>query len=225
MKQETPWYRLIIEAFVIVGSILLAFAIDAWWEDRSERQLEQELLIHILDGIRATDAGILATYDRIDVDHKNLDFFFNASEPELLSIPRESLQGIMSSLHRANTFNALAMLQTVEIGMIRDSEVRAVLNRWVNIATEISQFNHQSEYLAQAAMLTLGRHLVVRQYRINGLGSLAPKVDVLALRNDEELMAIVSAMKSTQDIQRTFFLSALQKLNRELEQLLTPSIE
>ena len=39
-----PWKRISVEAVAIVASILLAFAIDAWWEDRKERELEQEAL-------------------------------------------------------------------------------------------------------------------------------------------------------------------------------------
>jgi hypothetical protein len=27
-----PWLRVLLEGVVIVGSILLAFGIDAWWE-------------------------------------------------------------------------------------------------------------------------------------------------------------------------------------------------
>lgn len=42
--QELPWKRLTIEAAAIVASILLAFAIDAWWEDRQNRQEEQQVL-------------------------------------------------------------------------------------------------------------------------------------------------------------------------------------
>ena len=37
--QEIPWKRIVVEGAAIVASILLAFAIDAWWEDR---QLAQE---------------------------------------------------------------------------------------------------------------------------------------------------------------------------------------
>ena len=36
MKQEIPWNRFVVEAIVIVGSILLALAIDAWWAERIE---------------------------------------------------------------------------------------------------------------------------------------------------------------------------------------------
>jgi hypothetical protein len=44
---ETPkiaWKRLAVEAPVIVISILLAFAIDAWWEERGDRASEIVLL-------------------------------------------------------------------------------------------------------------------------------------------------------------------------------------
>ena len=39
-RHDIPWMRISIEATAIVGSILLAFAIDAWWE--SSRDIERE---------------------------------------------------------------------------------------------------------------------------------------------------------------------------------------
>ena len=42
--QNIQWRRLSIEAAAIVGSILLAFAIDAWWEERAIRIEEQQVL-------------------------------------------------------------------------------------------------------------------------------------------------------------------------------------
>ena len=43
-KQDIPWARITIEATAIIVSILVAFAIDAWWEDRRERQEERDYL-------------------------------------------------------------------------------------------------------------------------------------------------------------------------------------
>jgi len=39
-----PWLRICAESVAIVGSILLAFAIDAWWDERLERRLEAQQL-------------------------------------------------------------------------------------------------------------------------------------------------------------------------------------
>jgi hypothetical protein len=42
--EKIPWKRLTVEAAAIVASILLAFSIDAWWENRSLSQDEVESL-------------------------------------------------------------------------------------------------------------------------------------------------------------------------------------
>ena len=43
--QNIQWKRIVVEAAAIVGSILLAFAIDAWWDDRQDRAAEQRIFV------------------------------------------------------------------------------------------------------------------------------------------------------------------------------------
>jgi len=43
-EQGRPWGRWFVEIAVIVLSILLAFAIEAWWDERQEREDEREIL-------------------------------------------------------------------------------------------------------------------------------------------------------------------------------------
>lgn len=45
--REIPWNRLLVEAAAIVVSILLAFAIDAWWQDHSDEARLQEYLSQV----------------------------------------------------------------------------------------------------------------------------------------------------------------------------------
>jgi hypothetical protein len=40
LKAQIPWLRVFVEGVVIVGSILLAFGIEAWWDGRIERERE-----------------------------------------------------------------------------------------------------------------------------------------------------------------------------------------
>ncbi|HKJ16208.1 MAG TPA: hypothetical protein VJ984_02515 [Xanthomonadales bacterium] len=42
--KQIPWVRMGAEGVAIIVSILIAFAIDAWWENRKERQEEFEIL-------------------------------------------------------------------------------------------------------------------------------------------------------------------------------------
>ncbi len=48
-SQDIPWKRLAVEAAAIIGSILLAFAIDAWWAEKQERIAEREELSRLYD--------------------------------------------------------------------------------------------------------------------------------------------------------------------------------
>ena len=41
----TPWKTIIVEAVAIVVSILLAFAIDAWWAEKKEQDVEHVALL------------------------------------------------------------------------------------------------------------------------------------------------------------------------------------
>jgi len=47
-----PWPRIAVEGVAIVASILLAFAIDAWWDDRQRDESEQVFLQTLLDDLR-----------------------------------------------------------------------------------------------------------------------------------------------------------------------------
>jgi len=56
--RKVPWSRVLAESAIIVSSILLAFAIDAWWEKRSEQKLENTLLIDLRTDFEASQAHI-----------------------------------------------------------------------------------------------------------------------------------------------------------------------
>lgn len=60
--------RFLIEAFVIVASILLAFGIDAWWDSRLERVEERE----ILAGLEREFTGYRDALDRRLVQHADM---------------------------------------------------------------------------------------------------------------------------------------------------------
>ena len=40
-----PWGQIAVEAVAIVASVLLAFSIDAWWDNRKDLLEEQEILL------------------------------------------------------------------------------------------------------------------------------------------------------------------------------------
>ena len=44
LNRQVPWLRVFVEGVVIVGSILMACGIEAWWAESKERAEEQNLL-------------------------------------------------------------------------------------------------------------------------------------------------------------------------------------
>ena len=66
--QNIQWKRIVVEAAAIVISILLAFAIDAWWEDHQRKSEEQVILaslykeaqeiVSLIDETRIYTAGL-----------------------------------------------------------------------------------------------------------------------------------------------------------------------
>jgi hypothetical protein len=58
-SQEIPWKRIFVEATAIVASILLAFAIDAWWQNRTDRLVEAQYL-------QAMRADLLRSLELLD---------------------------------------------------------------------------------------------------------------------------------------------------------------
>jgi len=60
-SETIPWKRLTAEGGAIVASILIAFAIDAWWQDRTERIIEVQYL-------QAIHEDLLSSLELLDED-------------------------------------------------------------------------------------------------------------------------------------------------------------
>ena len=52
MDRNVPWAQISVEGLAIVTSILLAFSIDAWWDERQRHETEQAVLQTLLDDLR-----------------------------------------------------------------------------------------------------------------------------------------------------------------------------
>lgn len=65
MSERLHWKRALIEGAVIVGSILLAFAIDAGWDARAEASRRSA----VLDGLRSDFATARIDLDRVAAFH------------------------------------------------------------------------------------------------------------------------------------------------------------
>ena len=65
--EAKSWARLLAEAVAIVTSILLAFAIDAWWSERQARQEEAEAIA----GLRVEFTANVMAIDAVADHHRH----------------------------------------------------------------------------------------------------------------------------------------------------------
>jgi len=57
-SHSTPWLQLLAEGAAIVASILMAFAIDAWWQRRSELEEAGALISHLYADFQASQSHL-----------------------------------------------------------------------------------------------------------------------------------------------------------------------
>ena len=60
-----PWTRILAEGGAIVASILLAFWIEAWWNEKQERQAELDYLIALQKDFSETRVSLENQIDRV----------------------------------------------------------------------------------------------------------------------------------------------------------------
>lgn len=63
-RRAIPWLRVAVEATAIVTSILIAFAIDAWWQGRLDDEEAREILVSLKDEFETHRASLLRAEER-----------------------------------------------------------------------------------------------------------------------------------------------------------------
>jgi hypothetical protein len=232
-NRKSPWKRIAIEATAIVGSILLAFAIDAWWND----QVEQSALRDTLQAVRA---DFLET-------KKELTTVVDANEAyvegvmALLSIQPDDIEK-MESARRAELANLLptggitfdpvlgsldAFITSGQLNRVQNMEIRGLIGAWPGVMDEIGE--DQSilidMYLAQQERsIELGIYLMEIDGEITAEPAEADARILLTAISDQEMLNRLAAHRfAAQSLNeelyevRTHLNNILSALERELE--------
>jgi len=130
-RPDIPWTRLLIEGVAIVASILLAFAIDAWWDERKDQVEEREILI----GLETEFVDLRARLNQwAEFSRKGLalsDQFLSDSVSEMDLRAFEQLFSyalLVNVLDQGGPLDAL--LSSGRLERISDVTIRARLAKW-----------------------------------------------------------------------------------------------
>jgi hypothetical protein len=127
--------RLLGEASVVVASILLAFAIDAGWDQRQEREDEREVLRGLQAELVEARATIRASRDSTEQAFERLSHLVTAPRAEILTMsPSQAAHEVFTPLTRqwadALPTGALdAATGSGQLASISDPTLRAALAR------------------------------------------------------------------------------------------------
>lgn len=131
--QKIPWKRLSAEATAIVASILLAFAIDAWWDNLSTSEDEKESLELIQRDLNSAIAQIGTFLDfASNASQKALSVYATLSRPgpyDRDQIHRDML-GVDRKTMRLPRAAYTELLSTGNLRVIRDRELRDAIVRF-----------------------------------------------------------------------------------------------
>jgi len=142
--QKIQWKRLSVEAAAIVTSILLAFSIDAWWENRLERIEE----LRILDTLRAeflSNIESIPSYierHQISADYtKELLDLMRAAEPgSTLRYAAAKLARVLAHSTTNPHSGALdAILQSGELRYLSNPAIRERLAAWPRLVVDATE--------------------------------------------------------------------------------------
>ncbi len=151
--QKIPWKRISVEAAAIVASILLAFAIDAWWDERQE----QNRLADTLAGLEAALSNSLTIIDDnieiITTNREVVSAFVRMTPDEAAQIPIAERYSTLTFLYRPNT---LDINKSFIAGILDSNSLESLTNSSLQVA--IAQWRGALEEVDEYRFLLAGKH-------------------------------------------------------------------
>ena len=132
MPDRVPWKRLVAEGAAIIVSILLAFLIDASWDEARERAEERE----ILAGLRAELVELQGRLDEWSAFNRTAESLVaRAVEAPIGSLSQSHVDSLLTSVWAVNVIDRGggpldAVLASGRLELIRSQEIRDRLARW-----------------------------------------------------------------------------------------------
>lgn len=234
MTSSEPSTRLLVEGVVIVVSILLAFGIEAAWEERGERRSER-LALQALHAEAVANRDLLTSViERVRADVGRVEDFYDTPLEDLESVPQEVASSqVLQSLWRPNTYalkdGALeGLVRAGRLELIESAELRRRLVDWQGEATDLDERHEVLASLEREIMVAIGRLEVAQPWMATRglptqLGVADPSrglerfpTNLRPIREDPNVMGPVAAMQ----FQRQVYVMTLSQLQESLNGLI-----
>ena len=214
-NNSIPWKRISAEGITIVVSIILAFAIDAWWDERQERQDEQEILDRLHSELsvnieRIDRVGVFRTLKiEYAVDLVDLIGEAQAQGDETVDVPTMKLMHLAdSSTFEADIPVLEGLIRSGRLEIIENPNVLAAVAKWesgLRNYTEVAireRQNTDNRFLPALYARGDVAQVLMRLYGSAALRTEPDLHDVTKLRIDNQFKAI--AAERTENARRSW---------------------
>jgi hypothetical protein len=217
---STSWNKYILESIVIVASILMAFAIEAWWDYRQNIEEEREVLAFIVDETSAYINEIEDRLESLQEDQNNFFEFYNKPHQDLISVVGSDASKYFTSFYRPSTYDLsqstiIGIVSSGRINVIRNPKVRESLEDLGFQASRLQRRNVIMQSMEATSVLALGKHKSYRDWNINTEMRTASLTNLTAIKEDEEVLSAANGFF----LQRRIYLRYLNTLRESLLRL------
>ena len=188
---QIPWRRVGVEGVVIVGSILIAFAIDAAWDGQQERAAEREVLIALEQDMLDTQAEVSRVVEAEAALTASLEALLDASADDLAGLSQEAALEILLGLARTPTFGPYdGSIRGGQLVALRDPELRRALGTWAGSVADVVDVNPLLMENIRVLRLSMGSRVLEYLYTPGGDATTDSAPQILAeLRRNEAFIA------------------------------------
>ena len=204
---QIPWRRIFIEGAVIVVSILLAFSIDAWWNNRIEQQREQEQLLSMRAEFQSSLVGldeILTSVQGHAQDVETLIALLKAAGDEPVLVPGPLLgSAITWRTSDVSTSTLDALMASGDLNLLRNTELRANLAGFPAFLLDVTEDEIIAQTFAETVMsVFLAREGLAEIAYANRAGVQGPEgiqsltaPAAINVRSSPELIGVLTARR------------------------------
>ena len=150
MKPQVPWLRVFAEGVAIVVSILLAFGIQAWWEERQDRAEEERILVALSDEF-AANREVLATNRTSHEAQQQAALTLLRAAASEIAMPMDSVDYLLSDIIWYGTDGWVtgtmdALLSSGDIGLISNKSLQLSLASWPDLRERLAAVEAEDEH-------------------------------------------------------------------------------
>ena len=210
---KIQWKRISAEGAAIVVSILLAFSIQAWWDEYQEERQLHEILEALEEAFSGNLSQINDSIEAVSANYELLNRFIQIGPEDIEKIPMgdrfRTLRAIwVPDTRNLNTGLLLTMLDAERLKSLRNAELQQGIAHWQSWLEQLNQ----RRALIDEGEVTIFRALALRQNLWPYLVAIEPSnqpvlsTELLReIRDDQEVMALVVEKAHAAKLQLFYF--------------------